>query len=95
MDKKQVRRVSSVFSEEPLTTYKGNPLFNLNFLAVAFLYDFPSIAGNPRKLYQAIKRCEEKRASDKDKVVVEVLKKRLSSFTERKEVAEKLTSLES
>ena len=78
------------FSVEPLESYRGNLFYNVNYLAVAFLYDFPRIAGRPRELYSIIERWEAGRASERDRLVIEVLKSRLSEFKETKEVAESL-----
>jgi hypothetical protein len=87
MDRKEDTSFSGTFSAEPLSTYKGNPLFNVNYLAVAFLYDFPTVAGNPTELYRIINRWKSNKATDRDKIIVKVLKRRLSSFKEGKEVA--------
>jgi len=87
---KETKRINTIFSTESLTTYKGNPLFNVNFLAVAFLYDFPAIAGNPAELQKIMNRWKENRASKRDRIIIEVLKSRLSSFNEGREVAENL-----
>jgi len=80
MDRKEIKSFNRAFSTEPLTTYRGNPLLNVNFLAVAFLYDFPAVAGNPAELQDIINRWKENRASKRDRIIVEVLRKRLSSF---------------
>jgi hypothetical protein len=87
MGGKEVRSFNKTFSTEPLTTYKGNPLFNINYLAVAFLYDFPSIAGNPDELHKILERYSLNKATKRDKIIIEVLKSRLSSFNEGKETA--------
>ena len=87
MDKREVKSFDRVFSIEPLTTYRGNPLFNVNYLAVAFLYDFPDVAGNPEELYRILNRWKSNKATNRDRVIVEVLKRRLSSFYEGKKIA--------
>jgi hypothetical protein len=87
MDKREVKSFDRVFSIEPLTTYRGNPLFNVNYLAVAFLYDFPNIAGNPMELRRIIQRWKLNKATSREKVIIEVLKSRLSSFNEGKKIA--------
>lgn len=78
------------FSVEPLSSYRGNPFYNVNYLAVAFLYDFPKIAGRPEELYSVIKRWKSGKATERDRLVISVLKKRLSEFKETAEVAESL-----
>jgi hypothetical protein len=87
MDRREVKSFNRVFSIEPLTTYRGNPLFNVNYLAVAFLYDFPDVAGNPEELYRILNRWKSNKATNRDRVIVEVLKRRLSSFYEGKKIA--------
>jgi hypothetical protein len=87
MNRREVKSFNRVFSIEPLITYRGNPLFNVNYLAVAFLYDFPNIAGNPMELRRVIERWKLNKTTSRDRVIIEVLKKRLSSFNEGKKMA--------
>ena len=58
----------------------------MNYLAVAFLYDFPDIAGNPEELYRILNRWKSNKATRRDRVIVEVLKRRLASFNEGKKI---------
>jgi hypothetical protein len=93
MGRRKTERFNCTFSTEPLTTYRGNPIFNIHFLAVAFLYDFPSVARNPKELQQIINRWKLNKATKKDKIIIEILKNRLSSFNEGKEIADMLSKL--
>jgi hypothetical protein len=78
------------FTLESLKTYKGNVLYNVNFLAAGFMYDFPRIASNPKELYQIIKRYKQGKPTKRDRIIVEILIDRLSEFNETKEIVKLL-----